>query len=413
MALVLLWSIWSALMKHFRKLTNDLPDSPGVYTMKGERGRILYIGKAGNLRRRVSSYFLRANNARIERLVSEIKKIEHKKTDSALEALLLEAALIKKHQPPYNIREKDDKSFLFVEITKEKFPRVLLARGKNPSKNIRFGPFASASNIREGLKIIRKLFPWSVHLPEKIKKPSARSCFDVEIGLCPGVCAGLISRANYLKNIRRIKLFLKGRKKAIIRELEKEMALASEKLDFENAGKIKRKIIALRHIQDAALINDPKTEIGGVEKETPRRIEGYDVSNISGDFAVGVMVVFMGGEPDKSQYRKFKIKTVFQPNDVAMLKEVLSRRLNHKEWSLPELILIDGGKGQVGAAEQALAEAGLKIKLLGIAKGPERKRNDISGIIPKWTNLKTLIKVRDESHRFAIGYHKKLRNRIS
>src|SRR3989344_8961717 len=150
-------------MKHFRKLTNDLPDSPGVYTMKGERGRILYIGKAGNLRRRVSSYFLRANNARIERLVSEIRKIEHKKTDSALEALILEAALIKKHQPPYNIREKDDKSFLFVEVTKEKFPRVLLARGKEQGARLRprasdgqakskeagetFGPFTSAGNI--------------------------------------------------------------------------------------------------------------------------------------------------------------------------------------------------------------------------------------------------------------------------
>lgn len=185
------------------------------------------------------------------------------------------------------------------------------------------------------------------------------------------------------------------------------MKNASKNLEFEKAEKIRRQIFALQHIQDVALIND--SEIGPVTGHTTR-IEGYDISNISGTSAVGSMAVFTNGKPDKDEYRKFKIRTITQPDDVGMLREMLLRRFRHTEWPMPDLILVDGGKAQVNAAKTALEEFGLKIPVVGIAKGPKRKKNEILGKIPKDINGKTLIGVRDETHRFAIGYHRKLRS---
>ncbi|MGC9611109.1 MAG: excinuclease ABC subunit UvrC [Minisyncoccia bacterium] len=407
------------------KLYKNLPDTPGVYIFKNTAGKILYIGKAGNLKRRVSSYFLRGHDSRIEKLVNEIKKIEYKKTDTAIEALILEAELIKKYQPPYNVREKDDSSFLFVEITDEKLPRVLLVRGKDKPNGKRFGPFTSSSSIREALKIIRRIFPFSTHQTDK---PLKRPCFDYQIGLCPGTClpgqgAGLIHKTDYLKNIKNLRMFFEGKKKRMMKELEKEMAQASKKTEYEKAEKIKRQVFALKHIQDVALIREERgpelprgVRLGRRPGDTPsgdsgraKRIEGYDISNISGTSAVGAMVVFTNGEPDKDEYRKFKIKTVFKSDDTGMLKEVLIRRFRNS-WLKPDLILIDGGRGQVNAAKAVMNKFGLKIPIVGLAKGPKRKRNDLVGLIPKFTDLKTLIKVRDEAHRFAIAYHKKLRS---
>jgi excinuclease ABC subunit C len=399
-----------------------LPETPGVYIMKDAEGRVLYVGKAGNLRRRVSSYFERPHDARIATLVGKIKKIEHRKTDTALEALILESELIKKYLPPFNVREKDDKSFLYIEITKEVFPRVILVRGKDNAKGVRFGPFVSAGNVRAALSILRKIFPWSTHDPERLGKYS-RPCLDYEIGLCPGTCIGVIRRPDYIKNINHLKLFLEGKKKRLIASLMKEMSVASRHLDFERAEKNRRQIFALQHIRDTALIGDAENRIQNVEFNTPAaeyRIEGYDISNISGDSAVGSMVVFSSQdgenfEPDKDEYRKFKIQTIFQPNDVGMLTEVLMRRFKRGPssggWTLPNLVLIDGGLPQVNAARRALFRAGLKIPIVGIAKGPERKRNDIIGTVPKNISEAVLIRVRDEAHRFAIGYHKALRRR--
>ncbi|KKU94085.1 MAG: excinuclease ABC subunit C [Candidatus Jorgensenbacteria bacterium GW2011_GWA1_48_13] len=399
-----------------------MPDSPGVYLMKNARGRILYIGKAANLKRRVSSYFLRParlpagrQDSRIEKMVSEVRKIDYKKTDTALEALILEATLIKKHEPPYNVREKDDKSFLYVEITKDKFPRVLLVRGrayrqagKSRAGGDRFGPFTSASSAREALRIIRKIFPFSVHPADKIGK-FKKPCFDYEIGLCPGTCAGLIDKTDYLKNVRNIKLLFQGKKAAILRTLKREMEAASKRLDFEKAAKLRGRIFALEHVQDVALIKSE--EDSGTENKA--RIEGYDISDISGTSAVGAMVVFRGGRPAPNEYRKFKIGTVFKPNDTAMLKEVIGRRLNHREWPLPDLFLIDGGKPQVNAAKKILRDSGFVIPVVGIAKGAKRKKNEFIGSIPYNLSPITLIKVRNEAHRFAQSYHKRLRKIIS
>lgn len=402
-----------------------LPDTPGVYIMKDAAGRILYVGKATNLRRRVSSYFERPHDVRIETLVSKIARIDHEKTDTALEALILEAELIRKFSPPFNVREKDDKSFLYVGITREKFPRVLLVRGTDAEfssqSGTTYGPFTSASNLRQALKILRKIFPWGTHAPEQIGT-FKRPCFDYEIGICPGTCIGAISREDYAKNIDRLRLFFEGKKKRVIAAIEKDMAAAAKALDFEKAAKFRHQLFALRHIRDTALMLDatavaPAKDETTVEYDEPYRIEGYDISNISGTSAVGSMVVFENGEPNKNEYRKFKIRTIFTPNDVGMLTEILSRRFKHGArsggWTLPNLILIDGGIGQANAAKKVLMKAGLKIPILGIAKGAERKRNDILGAIPKGVTKETLIRVRNEAHRFAIGYHKTLRRRAA
>ena len=390
----------------------SLPETPGVYLMKDAGGRILYVGKAGNLRRRVSSYFERPHDVRIQTLVGRIAAIDHRDTDTAIEALILEAELIRKFSPPFNVKEKDDKSFLYIEITKDKFPRVLLVRGRDIAGKIgkRFGPFTSASSAREALKFLRKIFPWSTHDPDRIGT-FKRPCFDYEIGLCPGTCVGRVTRADYMKNIGHLKLFLEGKKARVVKNLEKEMARVSKKLEFEKAMKLRHQIFALKHIEDTAFISDseivmPKASDLAV---SPFRIEGYDISNISGTSAVGSMVVFENGRPNKNEYRKFKIRTVVGPNDVGMLTEVLERRFRHAGWRLPDLVLIDGGVPQTNAAYRVMRAAGLKIPMVGLAKGPERKRNDIVGAVPKNVSLKTLIQVRDEAHRFAIGYHKALR----
>lgn len=390
------------------KKIEKFPEKPGVYLMKGRGGDILYIGKAANLKKRVKSYFLKANEERTERLLSEVKNIDYKLTDNTVEALILESQLIKKYQPKYNIREKDDKSFLYVLITPEKFPRVILIRGKEIKKikGKLFGPFTSASNIREALKIIRKIFPYNLHSQDKI--PQNKPCFDYQIGLCPGTCLGIVPEKEYRKTIKNIELFLSGHKKEILKKLEKEMREAAQNLEFEKAEKIKKQIFALNHIQDVSLISDEKIKFG----ESFYRIECYDISNISGQLSVGSMVVFLGDNPLKSEYKRFKIKTVKGINDFKMIEEVLRRRLKHKEWPMPDLILIDGGKGQVNVARSVLSKFKLNIPVLGIAKGPKRSKNEIIGEIPSWTTRDVLIRARDEAHRFAINYHRKLRGFI-
>ncbi len=399
--------------------------------MHDAKGLLLYVGKAANLNRRVTSYFTRPHDSRIQAMVQQIARIEYEETGTAIEALIREAALIKERMPPYNVKDKDNKSFLHVVITKEEFPRVLLARGKDlhenvlneqkekvPAKKV-FGPFTSASNIREALRIIRRLFPYSTHTPSQIHLGS-RPCFDCQIGLCPGVCAGVVSKKEYQKTIKHLILFLEGKKARIVKALEKDMVKASKKQEYEAATYLRGKIFALQHIQDVALISDteivdPNNPDSGGDKASRGlpakkgyRIEGYDISNISGTSSVGSMVVFVNGQPDKNEYRKFKIKSVEGPDDFAMMEEVLTRRFRN-DWPLPDLVLVDGGKGQVSMAKRVVRQFNLKIPVIGLAKGPERKRNDIIGIAPAGISLATLIKVRDEAHRFAIGYHKSLR----
>ncbi|MFH0806725.1 MAG: GIY-YIG nuclease family protein [Candidatus Brennerbacteria bacterium] len=393
-----------------KKLWSTMPETPGVYLMRDTAKRLLYIGKAANLRRRVQSYFTRPHDARISKLVAHIRTIDHKKTATALEALILEAALIKKYQPPYNIQEKDDTSFLYVVITKEKFPRLILTRGKvvGKSRGDVFGPFIQGGSIREALRLLRRIFPWSVHSPSEIGT-FKRPCFEYELGLCPGTCVNVADKAEYAANIRRLKQLFRGKRPTILRELARAMKTAAKHEEFEKAAIYRKQLFALKHIQDVALIKDNEFTLPQAPVRT-LRIEGYDVSNISGTSATGAMVVFRGDRSAREGYRLFKIHSLHTPNDVGMLREVLTRRFKNN-WPLPDLLLIDGGKGQVNAAHVAMKDAGLFIPIVGLAKGPTRKRTDVIGEAPKGVSLRTLVRVRDEAHRFARSFHIRLRSR--
>jgi excinuclease ABC subunit C len=407
-----------------------LPPNPGIYTFLDDKKKILYIGKATNLKNRVNSYFQGRNERgmRIVSMVAQIADIKIQETDSVLEALILESNLIKKFQPKYNVERKDDKSFSYAVITKEEFPRVLIFRkieidfeelkAKSYKLKAIFGPYTSKKQLEIALKIIRKIFPYHSN-----KQKTEKGCLDFQLGRCSGPYAGAISKADYAKNIRGIKMILKDKKKSLLKRMEKEMQSLSNHRQYEQAADIRNKIFALKHIQDVALISEPESKLKAKSyKLKANRIEAYDISNISGQYAVGSMVVFSDGEPDKSQYRKFKIKTIKGSNDVGMMAEVLFRRFRHPEWPKPDLILLDGGKGQLSMGERVLKELKLKVPMVAVTKGKDRKifnfqfsifnefsMTKFSNEILKDTNL--IKRIMDEAHRFAISYHKKLRKK--
>lgn len=385
--------------------TNNLPDTPGVYYFqKGKK--VLYVGKATSLRDRVKSYFTRdilmTRSPLIAKMLEEADKVEFVETDSVLEALILEANEIKKLQPYYNSKEKDDKSYNYITLTKEDFPKVTITRGSGT-----FGPYPHGSELKEALKIVRKIFPYR---DEKCKLVG-RPCFNAQIGLCPGPCAGLISKTDYGKIVRHLKLFFQGKKDILIRNLEREMAKLAKEEKFEEAEKVKRKIFALNHIQDIALIREdissPSTTLGAIRST---RIEAYDIAHISGTNAVGVMVVVVDGKLDKSQYRKFKIRDD-KNNDTKNLKEVLGRRLAHPEWRYPDLIVVDGGKAQINAAKTVLEEAGLEfIKVVSVVKDEHHRAREVLNLGKKSLEKQILL-ANAEAHRFAIKYHRLLRSK--
>jgi excinuclease ABC subunit C len=412
-------------MPELKNKIKNFPKTPGVYLMKNATGKIIYVGKATSLRNRVGSYFDRPHDLRIENLVSEIASINYQKTPTVIEALILEANLIKKYLPKYNIKEKDDRSFLYVVFTREKFPRIILLRGlelermtPREKKQITklFGPYTSASSLRAALDILRRrIFPFR----DCITMPK-RPCLHYHLKQCPAPCADLISQKDYRHLIRHLILFFEGKKEKIIKNLKKEMAAASRREDFETAARLRNQIFSLEHIQDVAILKEEdKNKNINFGINLFGRIEGYDISNTSGTAATGSMVVFEDGKPNKNDYRKFKIKRLNTPNDVGMMKEVMTRRLKHlSDWPLPNLILVDGGWGQINAVREILSEQKIKIPVLGIAKGFDRKQDRLI-VDPKNPELirvaeshkDILLRVRDEAHRFAIGYHKLLRRK--
>jgi len=382
-----------------------LPHSSGIYIFRDKSGKIIYIGKAINLKRRVSDYFRGAKDDKTSLLVSEIASLEHQNTNSALEALILEANLIKKHQPIYNIKEKDDKSYLYVWISKEPFPRIELVRCTElhtiPEKSpTLFGPYTSGPSLRNAMDTIRKIIPYRT-----CSKLPKRRCLYGVLGLCSMPCENIITSADYLRQIADIKQILRGKTSVVIKSLKLAMQQASKEKKYELAVQLRNRVFGLQHIKDISIIakDEPMTVYN--------RIEGYDISNIQGVMATGSVVVFVDGASEKSQYRKFKIKSVAGANDIAMMQEVLTRRLRHnKEWPLPDLIVIDGGEGQLNAVAKVLSISGHgDIPLVAIAKGPQRKRDDFRfrGHVPE-RNLRLFKQVRDEAHRFVIGYYRKL-----
>ena len=301
---------------------NQLPDVSGVYYFYDQNGILLYIGKAGSLKRRVSSYFSKAHDNRIGEMVRHISHIDYQETATVIEALILEANEIKNKKPKYNIRERDDKSFLYLAITSEKFPRPLLLRapewrGREKKFLVIFGPYPSATSLRTALALVRRSIPWST-CQSPVVTGKKRACFNVALGKCPGVCSGAISSTQYKKIIRNLILFFSGKKTKLLLQMKQEMAKAAKEQKYELAAELRNRVFALEHIQDVALIS--KDEHGF---DFNGRIEAYDISNISGASAVGSMVVFKNGRPAKDKYRRFKIKTVQGANDVGMMEEML------------------------------------------------------------------------------------------
>lgn len=408
-----------------------LPDSPGVYFfLQGKK--ILYIGKATSIQNRVKSYFshdlIKTRGYFLVKMTEEATTIKFEKTDSVLEALILEVNYIKKFQPQYNSKEKDDKSYNYVAITKEDFPRVLLVRGKEldnglPAQTaLRFvaGPFPHGNQLREALKIVRKIFPFRDKCtPAKTfqgeKFPTGKPCFNRQIGLCPGVCTGEVSQKEYIKTIKNIELFFSGKKTAIVRNLEREMKAFSKDLLFEKAQFVKNQIFALDHIRDVSLLKPDLLMARNGKRKTHFRIEAYDVAHLSGRDTVGVMVVLENGELNKNEYRKFKIrgeKGEITIDDTKNLKEILIRRMGHAEWQLPNLIVIDGATAQINAVKEILKDRNYNIDLVSVVKDDKHKAKEIIGkkrIIER--HKREILLSNSEAHRFAIAFHKNRRKK--
>lgn len=430
-------------------LRGKLPDEPGVYFYYGTDGELLYVGKATSLKTRVGSYFTKAHGDRIGEMVGQIARIEYIVTPTVIEALVLEANQIKARRPKYNILMRDDKSFLYLAITNEDFPRPMLLRGhelerigvdpfrptltKSAAKKFLrvFGPYTSSASLKKALDLVRKAIPWSDCQPPAVTGRT-RPCFNAHLGKCPGVCTGAISKKDYRAIIRQLVLFFDGKKKRLLRSMEKHMKKAADELRFEDAVAIRRHIFALQHIQDIALIS--REDVDLPYSMTPSlnhsitlsgRIEAYDISNISGTSAVGSMVVCEDGKPAKDKYRKFKIRTVKGSNDVAMLAEVMRRRMarartSPNAWPLPELMVIDGGEGQVRRVQEVMDEMGFAVPIVGIAKGFDRKQDrlvfdrgnmELQRVAKRGKELFQC--ARDEAHRFAVQYHRTLRSKQS
>ncbi len=395
-----------------------IPDGPGVYFFLGKNKKVLYIGKATSLRDRTRSYFapdlIDTRGRLLVDMLGKSLTIDWRETDSVLEALLLEASLIRAYKPKYNTDLKDDKSFNYVVITKEEFPRVLVVRGKNlaaefPPKSRRycFGPFPHGMQLRDAMKLVRKIFPYR----DTCRPGQGRPCFNAQIGLCPGVCSGAIDKKEYGRTIRHIVLLFEGKKKQLIAALNKEMRIAAKTEEFEEAKELHRQMYALQHIQDISLIKDEYRSATLVQDRS-NRIEAYDVAHLRGSAAVGVMTVVENGEADKGQYRKFKIKTAKAGDDPGALKEILSRRLGHDEWPLPRLIVVDGSTAQINAAQRVLAEYGMAIPVVGVVKDEKHRPRGISGDRELIKDKeRDILLANAEAHRFAIGYHRKTSRR--
>lgn len=420
-----------------------IPHKPGIYIYKDKSGKVIYVGKAVDLFSRVSSYFSKSwHDIKTTKLVENIASAETIIVESEIEALILEANLIKKFMPLYNIRLTDDKDYLYIVVTDEEYPKILTARKKDLIKVKKwFGPYPSATTVKTTLKKLRRVFPWCSNPLGSRTNKSKKPCFYYHIGQCPGACTGSISETEYSKIIKRFSKFLDGKKAELLEELTSEMEQLSKNLKFEEAAKIKKIIEGINYVTAPTKITNylvnpnfledlNKNSLEELQRvlglpEFPVRVECYDISNFQGKEATGSMVVLTNGEIDKSQYRRFKIKITGKPDDYAMHAEMMGRRLNHPEWGIPNLILIDGGRGQVTSVVSVLRHApeeknNLTIKqfnnipIFGLAKREEwlyPPEGEIIKLPKKSLALRLLQKLRDESHRFAITYHRKLRTK--
>ena len=415
----------------------NLPDVPGVYLFKQGR-RVLYVGKATSLRDRVHSYFdddlIATRGPRVVDMVTQSDCVRFETTPTVLEALVREAALIKKYLPKANIDGKDDKTFLYAVITREAIPRVLVIRGKDIDfKNLEsqgvtlqniYGPFPSGPQLREGLRLIRRIFPFfdtpkpvSAKSLDEIKIRShgvnkhqnARIEFNQQIGVYPRE----FSATDYRRTIRKVRLFLAGRGKELRVVLEKEMRQSAREERFEDAAEARRELFSLDHIQDVSLIKDTERYQRDVATATSRgyRIEAYDTAHLSGTNAIGVMTVVENGTPVKSEYRTFRIKGVKKNDDIASLREILSRRLGHPEWPFPKVIVVDGGTTHKKAAEKVIKEEGFNIAVAAVVKDERHRPREVIGARRAGVSEADAVLANSEAHRFSLARHRAARTR--
>lgn len=403
----------------------DLPDCPGVYLFtlgKGSRKKVLYVGKATSLRDRVRSYFdidlIATRGPRIVDVVTRADGLMHETTPTVLEALVREAALIRKYEPPGNAMGKDDKSFLYAVITDENIPRVLAIRGteidfeKSRSGELKLsaihGPFPSGYQLREALRLIRRIFPF-YDTPKPVGEGSKYQRGKVEFNRQIGHYPKDMDRKAYMRSIRNVSLFLSGKVKTLRTTLTREMKLAAKEERFEDAATIRRQLFSLDHVQDVSLIREDR----GRAIPAPR-IEAYDTAHLSGTNAIGVMTVVENGLPYKKEYRSFRIRGVGGKSlndDIASLKEIISRRMGHPEWPMPRVIVVDGGKTHKKAAEELLKELGVGIPVVAVVKDEKHRPREVMGSFRAGITDADAVLANSEAHRFSISLHRKARSK--
>ena len=419
----------------------SFPHAPGVYLMKDAAGRVIYVGKAKDLRSRAGSYFLKAaaEDPRTARLVREIRDIDYLEAESEVDALLVEARLIKDIQPKYNQDLKDGKTFPYLEIhTREDFPRVGFTREPKDRGTRLYGPFASASGLRGAIQVLQKIFRFRTCTLD-VREGDARwrwfrPCLLASIQQCSAPCNLRISKEAYRKDIRRLQKFVEGNKKSLLAEMRREMEAAAADLRYEQAARLRDEIRLLEtldqrgeldtHVQPEVFPVDPKKGLVGLQKvlrlaRKPRSIEGVDVAHLAGTETVASLVQFIDGLPFKPGYKRYRIRTVEGPDDVASIREVVTRRfqrLSDEGEVFPDLLLIDGGRGQLNAALAAFSSLEIDPPLvLSLAKREEEifamDRDEPLRLSRHSYALRLLQYVRDEAHRFAQHYHHILRRK--
>jgi excinuclease ABC subunit C len=418
----------------------SFPHTPGVYLMKDAAGRVIYVGKAKDLRNRAGSYFLKAaaEDPRTTRLVREIRDIDYLDAESEVDALLVEARLIKDLQPKYNRELRDDKTFPYLEIrTHEDFPRVEITRTPHQHGSKLYGPFASPRSLRGALQVLQKIFQFrtcSLDIDEGDPRWRwFRPCLLASVGQCTAPCNLRISREEYRKNIHRLQQFLEGKKQSLLAELRQDMAAAAKELRFEEAARLRDEIHLLetlnergaldRHVQPEVFPIDPKKGLAGLQKvlhldKRPRVIEGIDIAHTGGADTVAGVVQFIDGLPFKPGYRRLRIRSVAGGDDPAAIHEAVSRRFQRLDESevTPDILLVDGGKGQLHSAVAALAALGIDgPTVISLAKREELiftvGAEEPLRLSRHAYALRLLQYVRDEAHRFAQHYHHILRRR--
>lgn len=422
-------SVTPEMREQLLQKLKTLPASPGVYFHKGTNGEIIYVGKAAILKNRVRQYFHHTQkDPKTEALVREIADTDWIVVDTEMDALFLESEMIKRYMPKWNILLRDDKTVSYVRIDmKSEVPYVSFTRTPQDDKATYIGPFYGKSAVEKALRILRKVFPYYDKLYD------GKKTLNTDLGLTPGIEVGRVTPEEYKKNLRKLRLYLEGGRHKLIKELEKQMQQAAKSENFEEAAAIKSQLFGLRELQKKIVFSDKEfLDISSDQALTdlqkllhlpnpPKRIEGYDISHQSGTNVVGSMVVFTNGASDRSEYRKFKLRHQ-RNDDTANLREVIERRLKHSEWPFPDLVILDGGVGQVNAVRDLLTAQ--HIPVIGRDKSGDHTRNaSVRIIVPTHQDFqeitlspdshiaKLIARIDDEAHRFAITYHTLLKRK--